>query len=156
MYTTTDTGRSWNKVDTPNPPNTFRAQVLRFQPDSERLIWVGDKDCDTLNECRAEAHYSSNNGKKWEFIEKYVVNCAWAADTKLQTDPTEIICESYSIKRGSQKMLSMDNKLELIEGKQFYKKKQKLFDEVVGFAKFSEYLVVAEVSACYLTMWTAG
>ncbi|KAK7456441.1 vacuolar protein sorting/targeting protein PEP1 [Stygiomarasmius scandens] len=146
IYTTTDTGRSWNKVDTPNPPNTFRAQVLRFQPtNSDHLIWVGDKDCDTLNECRAEAHYSSNNGKKWEFIERYVVNCAWAADTKLQADPTEIICESYSIKRGSQKMLSNENKLELIEGKQFYKKKQKLFDEVVGFAKFSEYLVVAEM-----------
>ncbi|THU94129.1 vacuolar protein sorting/targeting protein 10 [Dendrothele bispora CBS 962.96] len=147
IYTTTDFGRLWTKIPTPNPPNTFRAQVLRFQPKSDHLIWIGNENCDggSLSECHAKASYSRDNGKNWTPIESYVVNCAWAADTKLEADPTEILCESYSIKRGSQNMLSSENKLELIEGKEYYKKKKKLFDEVVGFAKFSEFLVVAEM-----------
>ena len=33
----------------------------------------------------------------------------------------------------------------LVSGCDFFKKKVKIFDEVVGFAKFSEYLIVAEV-----------
>ena len=101
FYATTDFGRSWNKFDTPNPPNTFRAQVLRFQPDADRLIWIGNQDCDKLfANCRAQAHYSRDNGRHWTHIEDYVVNCAWATDTKLHADPTEIICESYQKKEG--------------------------------------------------------
>ncbi|KAF5354534.1 hypothetical protein D9758_011247 [Tetrapyrgos nigripes] len=148
FYTTTDFGRSWNRRNTPSPPNTFRAQVLRFQPRSDNLIWVGNVDCEdgSISKCHAEAHYSTDNGHGWNFVEKFVVNCAWTVDTKLSADPTEIICESYSIKQGSQRMMSAENRLELVEGKEFFRKKQKLFDEVVGFAKFSEYLVVAEMS----------
>ncbi|KAF5364419.1 hypothetical protein D9758_010687 [Tetrapyrgos nigripes] len=147
FYTTTDTGRSWNRRNTPSPPNTFRAQVLRFQPRSDNLIWVGNVDCEdgSISKCHAEAHYSTDNGNGWNFVEKFVVNCAWAVDSKLSADPTEIICESYSIKQGSQRLISAENRLELVEGKEFFRKKQKLFDEVVGFAKFSEYLVVAEM-----------
>jgi hypothetical protein len=147
FYTTTDNGRSWNKRRTPSPPSTFRAQVLRFHPHSDKLIWVGNVNCEDgkILECHAEAFYSTNNGITWHFIEKYVVNCAWAAEVKLNADPTEIICESYSIKQGSQRIISTENRLELVEGKEYYKNKRKLFDEVVGFAKFNEYLIVAEV-----------
>jgi len=42
-------------------------------------------------------------------------------------------------------MFSMSNPVQLVEGTDFYKEKVKLFDNVVGFTKFSEYLIVAEV-----------
>lgn len=74
-----------------------------------------------------------------------MVNCAWATDTKLNADPTEILCESYKKKEGSQKFFQDDNALELVEGQAFFTKKKTLFNHVVGFAKFSEYLIVAEV-----------
>ena len=35
--------------------------------------------------------------------------------------------------------------MEIVSGRDFYKKRTKMFDEIVGFAKFSEYLIVAEV-----------
>jgi hypothetical protein len=35
--------------------------------------------------------------------------------------------------------------MQLVSGRDFYKKPTKMFDEIVGFAKFSEYLIVAEV-----------
>ncbi|KAJ7132166.1 vacuolar protein sorting/targeting protein 10 [Mycena epipterygia] len=148
FYTTTDSGRTWNPLPAPTPPNTFRAQVLRFHPDTDRLIWTGNKDCEGVmaRNCHAEAQYSRDNGRNWNFIENYVVNCAWAKDAKLDADPTEILCESYHEKTGSQRMFSqMDNPLSLVEGSNYFKTKTKLFNEVVGFAKFSEFLIVAEL-----------
>ncbi|KAJ6624911.1 Oligoxyloglucan reducing end-specific cellobiohydrolase [Mycena sp. CBHHK59/15] len=147
FFTTTDSGRTWNPLTAPTPPNTFRAQVLRFHPDSDKLIWTGNKDCDgpLAQNCHAEAQYSRNNGRKWIFVENYVVNCAWAKDAKLDADPTEILCESYRDKTGSQKFFQGNNPLSLVEGSSYFTKKTKLFDEVVGFAKFSEFLIVAEL-----------
>ncbi|KAF8909112.1 vacuolar protein sorting/targeting protein 10 [Mucidula mucida] len=147
FYSTTDSGRSWNKFFAPNPPNTFRAQVLRFQPDSDKLIWTGNNNCEggMTSDCHAEAHWSRDNGRKWTIVDKYVVNCAWARDTRLKADPTEILCESYQKKEGNQRFFLTENSLELIEGSSYYTKKKKLFDQVVGFAKFSEFLVVAEL-----------
>lgn len=123
--------------------------VLHFHPNSDRLIWTGDRDCEGSGAtCNAEAQYSRDNGRNWNKIDNYIRNCAWAEDAALFVDPTEIICESYRDKQGSQKKLQQDNPLELVEGQNYYQKKKKLFDNVVGFAKFSEYLIVAEVRLC--------
>ncbi|KAJ6485837.1 Oligoxyloglucan reducing end-specific cellobiohydrolase [Mycena sanguinolenta] len=149
FFITTDSGRTWLDLTAPTPPNTFRAQVLRFHPDeSDRLIWTGNKDCEggpLARDCHAEAQYTSNNGRDWKFVAKYVVNCAWAKDTKLDADPTEILCESYKDKSGSQRFFQADNPLALVEGSSYFTKTKQLFDQVVGFAKFSEFLVVAEM-----------
>ena len=80
-------------------------------------------------------------------------NCAWARDSKLFADPNQILCESYRDKRGSQRFFGMENPLELVSGTDFYANKQKLFDHVVGYAVFSEYLIVAEVSLKTLRAW---
>ncbi|KAJ7623527.1 vacuolar protein sorting/targeting protein 10 [Roridomyces roridus] len=147
FYTTTDSGRTWNIAHAPTPPNTFRAQVLRFHPDSDKLVWTGNRDCDEVmaRSCRAEAQYSRDNGRTWNFVENYVVNCAWAKDVKLDADPTGILCESYRDKLGSQKFFMGNNPLGLVEGSSYFMKKRQLFKQVVGFAKFSEFLVVAEL-----------
>ncbi|KAJ6558840.1 vacuolar protein sorting/targeting protein 10 [Mycena vulgaris] len=147
FYTTTDSGRTWNPLSAPVPPNTFRAQILRFHPDSDKLIWTGNKDCDTplSPNCHAEAHYSRDNGRMWTFVENYVINCAWMKDIRLVGDPTAIVCESYQNKTGSQRFFQADNPLALIEGSQYFTRKTKLFNQVVGFAKFSEYWLVAEL-----------
>ncbi|KAF7351236.1 Sortilin [Mycena sanguinolenta] len=77
FYTTTDSGHAWHPLYAPIPPNTFRAQVLRFHPDSDRLIWTRTKDCEggpLPPHCHAEAQYSRDNGRRWTFVENYVVN----------------------------------------------------------------------------------
>ncbi|KAG6843132.1 vacuolar protein sorting/targeting protein PEP1, partial [Arthromyces matolae] len=103
FYYTTDTGRSWNKQRAPNPPNSFGAQVLRFHPNSDYLIWTGNKDCSgSPQNCHAEAHYSRDNGRRWYMVDKYVRNCAFTKDRDLNADPSEILCESFPQKKGSQ------------------------------------------------------
>lgn len=152
FYYTTDTGRSWNHQTAPNPPNTFGAIILHFQPNTEYLIWTGNADCEgNGGQCHAEAHYSTDNGRKWYSIESYVRNCAWARDKELLIDRTQIICESYKEKKGDQRTFNVNvNPLQLVTGTQFFSHKKVLFDRVVGFAKFSEFLIVAEVSDCLL------
>jgi hypothetical protein len=79
-------------------------------------------------------------------VEDYVRNCAWTKDWEIDSDPNEILCESHRDKNGSQRLFTSGNPLELVVGGNFYQRKKKLFDQVVGFAKFSEFLVVAAVS----------
>ncbi len=148
IHYTVDTGRNWNSFNAPNDANAFKASVLDFhgsRPDW--LIFIGSSDCaDTLsNNCRSVASYSTNNGRSWKKFEEYVRNCNWARDERLKIDETMIYCESYVTKTGSQRAGEF-NRMELVAGKNYYSKKTKLFDSVVGFATFSQYLIVAELN----------
>ncbi|KAK7024339.1 vacuolar protein sorting/targeting protein PEP1 [Paramarasmius palmivorus] len=144
MYVTTKTGKDWLKIETPTVPNHLGLPVLRFQPESDAIIWTGSI-CEG-GVCHTDAQYSRDNGRKWHPIDTYVNNCAWAVDTKLEADPTEIICESWATKIGRQPDRPGIG-LELVEGKRYYQEKRRLFESVVGFAKFSQYLVVAELNS---------
>ncbi|KAG6381823.1 hypothetical protein JVT61DRAFT_432 [Boletus reticuloceps] len=144
-FYTTDGGKFWHEQNAPSRPNTFGVPTLRFQPRTDLIIWIGDVGCDgNAQDCRAEAQYSSNNGRHWQFIEGYVHNCDWARDKELLVDQNQILCESYQTKQGSQRLFGNDNALQLISGRDYYGKKTKLFEHIVGFTKFSEYLIVAE------------
>ncbi|KAG2031911.1 vacuolar protein sorting/targeting protein 10 [Suillus americanus] len=144
-YYTTDGGSFWHSSEAPSPPNTFGAQVLRFQLRTEYVIWIGNVDCQSGYEnCRAQAQYTWNNGRDWKWVEDYVVNCDWARDEELRVDSSQILCESYADKQGSQMFFGSNNALQLVSGTDYYMTKKKLFDHVVGFTKFSEFLIVAE------------
>jgi len=147
FWYTTDTGRGWNSLEAPTVPNTFRTSVLQFHPRSDYLIWTGDEGCTGLAEnCHAVSHYSRDNGRHWTLIETYVQKCAWAKDAELTVDPAQILCESYRDKVGTQRKFRNDNNaLQLIGGTNYFSKTTKLFEHVVGFTKFSEFLIVAEV-----------
>ena len=94
--------------------------------------------------CHTEAHFSRDNGRKWTYIESHVRNCAFLKDTQLDADPTTILCESYADKKKDMRGMR-SNSLELVAGSNFYQRKKRMFEAIVGFAKFSEFLVVAEV-----------
>ena len=145
-YLITDTRRTRNQAKAPTPPNTFGAQVIHFHPNTDNLIWTGNRGCSAqAQSCHAEAQYSRDNGRKWSLIDSYVRNCAWAKDAELNADPNEIICKSYRDKKGNKRLFQNENPMELVTGSNYYANKRKVFDHVVGFAKFSEFLVVAEV-----------
>ncbi|CAL1713879.1 unnamed protein product [Somion occarium] len=146
FFYTTDTGKTWNKLKGPTAPNPLGLDVLHFHPmKSDYLIWSGGQDCAHFGEnCHVEAYYTTNNGRNWKLVDTYVRNCNWARDAELLADPNQIICESYKNKQGNQLFFKMENPLQLIGGTDFFNKKTLLFEHVVGFAKFSEFLIVAE------------
>ncbi|KAH8982691.1 Oligoxyloglucan reducing end-specific cellobiohydrolase [Lactarius akahatsu] len=140
FFYTTDTGCSWNYLNAPTPPNTFGVQVLHFHPEYiDWIIWTGDEGGGGggRNNCHAEAHYSRDNGRRWTLVETYVSNCAWARNKGLLVDRSQILCESFRDKTGSQRFFQMGaNPLQLVGGSNFFAKKFKIFDEI--------YLIVAE------------
>lgn len=147
VYYTTDTGKSWNTFTSPNDPNGLGVPIFDFHPTkSDWIIWTGQVDCDTLESttCRAESYYTTDNGRRWKKIESYVKKCSWARDSRLKIDDKMIICETYKNKSGSQRSSSY-NPLQLVAGKGYYSSEEILFPTIVGFATFSEYLIVAEV-----------
>jgi hypothetical protein len=68
-----------------------------------------------------------------------------SSSVTLLVDPNQILCERYQNRKGDQRLFGRDTPLELVSGTQFFKNQRKLFDNIVGFTKFSEYLVVAQV-----------
>lgn len=148
IHYTTDTGRSWNAITPPMDPNNLGIAILDFHPTkADWLIYTGSADCSSTlsSTCRAVSFYSTDHGRNWKKIDEYVRTCAWARDARLKIDEREIICESYKNKQGSQKSGDY-NPIELIAGSNYYSKKVKLFESVVGFASFSEYLLVAQLN----------
>lgn len=151
VYYTTDGARFWNTFDAPLPPNNFNVPLMSFHPQrTDWLIWVGEADCSdpsANDNCRAEAWFTTDNGRKWTFIESHIRQCSWARDNELKIDEKLILCESYRDKKGSQAAFGYNNPLELVIGGNFFAKdgRKRLFEQVVGFATFSEYLLVAEV-----------
>ncbi|SNX87401.1 related to VPS10 domain-containing receptor SorCS1 precursor [Melanopsichium pennsylvanicum] len=150
VFYTTDQGASWNWFTAPLPANGLGIGILDFHPDkSDWLIWTGSRDCTFSigKDCHAEAWYSTDNGRDWDKIETYVRTCSWARDKKLKMDARTIFCESYRDKQGNQRDFSAANRLQLIRGEDYYRKRNRVFDAIVGFAVFEQYLVVAEYVA---------
>ncbi|KAF8600483.1 signal sequence binding protein [Ceratobasidium sp. AG-I] len=147
MYYTTDTGQQWLPMALPGKPNGFGVGLLSFHPTQpDWLIFSSEQGCDgDSSSCRVEAYYTLDHGRNWKSVEQYVRTCTWARTSDLKIDRELILCESYRDKKGNQKRFNGDNPLEFVEGSGYFKNKRKMFDNVVGFAKFSEYLLVAEV-----------
>jgi hypothetical protein len=147
IHYTKDQGATWSTFNTPMDPNTLNIELLSFHPTRpDWLIYTGSAGCtETIsNTCRAVAHYTTNHGSGWHEIDKYVRTCKWARDTNFKIDERLILCESYKNKQGSQKSGEL-NPLQLVAGRDYFSKKQVLFDSVVGYTVFSEYMLVAEL-----------
>lgn len=155
VHYTTDKGSSWNTFQAPADPNGLGIPLLDFHPiRPDWLIWTGQLDCDTStsgggggdDKCRAVAYMTKDNGRTWSKLDEYVRICSWGRDKKLKIDEKVIFCESYRDKKGSQRSVYQNNNpLQLVAGEFFYTKKKTLFEQIVGFATFEEYMVVAEV-----------
>jgi hypothetical protein len=148
VYYTTDTGRQWYTFTPPTDPNGLGIPILDFHPTKpDWLIWTGQVDCSSAvsPNCHSVSHYSTDNGRSWKQFETYVKTCAWARDSRMRIDERMIICETFKKKEGNQRSKEY-NPLELVAGGGYYSNKQPLFGSIVGFATFSEYLIVAEVS----------
>ena len=147
VFYTTDKGSSWNKFTAPLEPNSLGIPLLDFHPTQpDWLIWTGSKDCASSisSTCHTTAYYSKDHGRNWKEVDSYVRICTWARDRNFKIDASTIFCESYKDKKGSQRSADPSS-MQLISGANFYGSKTVLFDSIVGFATFEQYMVVAEV-----------
>ncbi|CAG8706046.1 26310_t:CDS:10, partial [Dentiscutata erythropus] len=145
-FYTNDGGSTFKKMDVPMGPNTLQIPIFDFHPEhKEWLIYTGCKDCDELfsSKCHTEAYYTKNNGEKWDLIDTYVRVCSWARDEKFKVNGEAIFCESYEEKSGSQRTSFKNPRF--CYSKDLYKDPKCIIENVVGFASFEEYVVVAQL-----------
>ncbi|CAG8720980.1 25965_t:CDS:10, partial [Gigaspora rosea] len=147
QYYTTDAGKDIKSMTVPKKPNLLELPILDFHPAEKAwLIYTSSEECEddfSLN-CKALAHYTQNHGAKWKPLDEYVRICSWALDTKFIVDKDLIFCESYEYKEGSQRSF-INNPLQFWSSNNFGKDKTIIFNDIVGFATFEQYMVVAEI-----------
>lgn len=149
VWYTINGGEQWHWFSVPQPANGLGLQILRFHPvKSDWLIWTGSEGCvgGSGDACHARSWYSINHGRDWHAIEKYVKTCDWAREANFPVDSTAIVCESYKNKQGSQRAFdASNNELQLVWGAGFYRDQTVLFKNIVGYAVFDGFMVVAEL-----------
>lgn len=150
QYITQDKGDNWDPLDLPVVPAlSFRNfDFWSFHPSEPSwFIFMGEKECgyESNNRCHAEAYITRDAGKHWAGLADWVKSCSWAQDNKFRRVNFQgIYCEQYADKSVSQKQLSQATTRFVYSG-DFMASVNTLFEEIVGYAIYSEYLVLAEV-----------
>lgn len=133
------------------PAASYWSSSLTFHPKNfDYLLWTGEVDCHGYdqgeNNCHVESYLSLDHGGSWRPIEKYVRQCIFAETLTSTANEGGILCASYHNKTGPQYGSYPGNPLELVIGKDWYDNKEILFDQIIGFDIFGDYLVVAALA----------
>ncbi|KAG0326544.1 vacuolar protein sorting/targeting protein PEP1, partial [Podila humilis] len=151
QYITLDKGDNWDPIELPTVPAlSFRQwDFWSFHPtEPSWFIFMGEVDCgyDGGNRCHAEAYLTQDAGKTWRSIAEWVKSCSWAQDNKFKrVDYRGMYCEQYADKGVSQKhLVNQGSTTRFVYSENFMSSSRVLFEEIVGYAIYSEYLVLAE------------
>ncbi|KAI9297110.1 Oligoxyloglucan reducing end-specific cellobiohydrolase [Neoconidiobolus thromboides FSU 785] len=146
-YYTHDETLTINSFKTPTEPNGFSIPFFSFHPEEPSwAIFTGTKGCDKnpSDSCRAEAYLTKDNGATWKSLGDYVRNCQFAKTKHLTNVPKErILCETYKDRSGSQSMF-VSNPVLLKYSDDDFETSKTLFENIIGFSFFYEFMVVAE------------
>ncbi|KAF9130105.1 vacuolar protein sorting/targeting protein PEP1 [Mortierella sp. GBA39] len=149
-FITRDRGQNWDPIKPPlDSATTLQLNPWSYHPtEPEWLIYVGETGCnfDRDEHCHGEAFYSNDAGHTWLPLAAWVRSCSWAQDTDFKiVDPFGIYCEQYDDRAGSQRILMNTNTpVKFIYTPDFMHSSKVLFDAIVGYAVYSNYLIVAE------------
>ncbi|KAG0309339.1 vacuolar protein sorting/targeting protein PEP1 [Dissophora globulifera] len=151
---TQDRGLNWDTLELPLPSaaTSFSANPWSFHPtEPEWMIFLGETGCsyERDDHCHIEAFYTTDSGKNWSPLAQWVRSCSWAQDTDFKLVNIEgIYCEQYEDRSGSQKMLmSANTPVQLIYSDNYMRTSKTLFESIVGYAIYSDYLIAAEYVA---------
>lgn len=149
-WITRDRGQNWDPIEPPlNSATTLQLSPWSFHPtEPEWLIYLGETGCnfDRDEHCHGEAFYSIDAGRTWSALATWVRSCSWAQDADFKVvDASGIYCEQYDDRSGSQRILMNTNTpVKFIYTPDLMHSSKVLFDAIVGYAVYSNYLIVAE------------
>ncbi|KAG9326226.1 hypothetical protein KVV02_001110 [Mortierella alpina] len=152
QHLTQDRGVNWDPLQLPleSAATSLQLNTWSFHPtEPEWMIFLGETGCrygDRDDNCHAEAFYTTNSGKSWHSLATWVRSCSWSRDTNFKLVNVQgIYCEEYADKSVSQKNLqSLNTPVQLVYSDDFRRTHKVLFESVVGFAIYSDYLIAAE------------
>ncbi|KAG0226451.1 vacuolar protein sorting/targeting protein PEP1 [Actinomortierella wolfii] len=150
-WITRDYGVNWDPIELPSYPNALGLGLWSFHPEEpDWMLYMGDNgNCGYSRDgrCYSEAHFSRDGGQTWAGLARWVRSCNFARDTRFTLVPKEgIFCEQYADQSGSQKTaMSRRDPVQLIYTDDWGRNGKLLFEATVGYAIYSEYMIVAEL-----------
>ncbi|KAF9188563.1 vacuolar protein sorting/targeting protein PEP1 [Haplosporangium sp. Z 767] len=151
QYLTQDRGINWDLLELPLESSSTSLQLnpWSFHPTEPGwMIFLGETGCgyERDDRCHAEAFYSMDAGKHWQPLATWVRSCSWARDTSYKLVNIQgIYCEQYSDKTVSQKtLMNLNTPVRFVYSDDFMRTSKILFDSIVGYAVYSDYLIAAE------------
>lgn len=151
QYLTQDRGLNWDPLQLPleSAATSLQLNTWSFHPtEPEWMIFLGENGCNYRDDnCHAEAFYTTDSGKNWHSLATWVRSCSWSRDTSFKRVNVQgIYCEEYADKSMSQKQQQASNTpVQLVYSDDFMRTRKVLFESVVGYAIYSDYLIAAEV-----------
>ncbi|KAG0243406.1 vacuolar protein sorting/targeting protein PEP1 [Mortierella sp. GBA43] len=152
QYITKDRGMNWDPMEMrlQSASMSFPVNPWSFHPtEPDWIIYLGEVGCsfDRDDHCHIEAFLTLDGGTSWNPLASWVRSCSWSRDTRFtEVSSRGIYCEEYEDKSGSQKQLMNSNTpVRLIFTDNFMASHPRvLFNSIVGYAIYSEYLIAAE------------
>ncbi|EGD96168.1 vacuolar protein sorting protein [Trichophyton tonsurans CBS 112818] len=151
-YWSIDRAHSFHSFEGKLPiTRTLGTQPLYFHPDHpDWLIWIGGQDCKG-KKCTDLAYYSKNRGDEWDLLLRGVGKCMFVGKEGELTADDLIFCSQHEHEDPSKslRLISSDD--------MFTKKTSVHFDgkPIVGYAKMSEFIVVATKNGTELSSFTS-
>ncbi|BFZ53716.1 vacuolar protein sorting/targeting protein PEP1 [Savitreella phatthalungensis] len=142
-FVSKDRGQTFRKLSLPAPPNAMGRPIFEFHSTrSGKLIFMGQQGCEraSAHNCRITAFRTENGGGDWEKLYDHVEGCAYIGMTAVDARADLVYCTTRLDDSGD-----LTGRLQLASSVDFFETRKTHFEEVLGFAVFDEFVVVAEV-----------
>ncbi|KAJ3028520.1 UNVERIFIED_CONTAM: vacuolar protein sorting/targeting protein PEP1 [Siphonaria sp. JEL0065] len=149
QWYTDDRGKTFKKFTVPLRASKLAAEyLLSHSTESGYLLWVGDKDCDSVvsPSCKTVAYVSTNNGGSWKEIANYVSKCTFAKEPQFSKPSKDtILCQAFGVNTGNQKNMGQRTMRKLMRSTNLGGKWETALEFTINYATSSEYLVAAQL-----------
>ncbi|KAL9621009.1 MAG: hypothetical protein Q9160_004527 [Pyrenula sp. 1 TL-2023] len=132
-----DRGANIRDFETQDPPTrTPGLPAISFHEKyKDYLLWTGARDCPG-DKCHDVVTYSTDRGDEWKTLVRYSRKCEFIKPEGRKDKENLIYCEQYEKE-------NMNNPLQLYSSDNWFADSTKHFDDIIGFATMSEFIVVA-------------
>lgn len=139
VFYSVDRGDNIRSFETNDPPTEDRNRglpVLSFHEKyADWLLWTGARECPG-ERCHNVVTYSTDRGDEWKTLLRYSRKCEFIKPEGRKDREKLVYCEQYGKE-------NMDNPLQLFSSDNWFADSEKHFDDIIGFATMSEFIVVA-------------
>ncbi|KAL9109142.1 MAG: hypothetical protein Q9227_006233 [Pyrenula ochraceoflavens] len=136
VFYSIERGDNIRSFEAPDPPTLSGLPILGFHESyKDWILWTGAKDCPGKG-CHNIVHYSTDRGDEWKTLVRYSRKCEFIKPEGRQEKEKLVYCEQYQDENPS-------NPLQLYSSDNWFADSEKHFDDIIGFATMSEFIVVA-------------
>ena len=130
-------GDNINFFEAQDPPTaSYGLPILNFHEKyRDYILWTGARDCPGDN-CHDVVTYSTDRGAHWMTLIRYAKKCEFIKPEGRQERENLVYCEQYQDENPK-------NALQLYSSDNWFAESEKHFDDIIGFATMSEFIVVA-------------